>query len=178
VQLRRVICVTYIFSQICAILATIFLGITYISKNKRNVLLFCFVSAILYGFQYLLLGAFTGMVLSFLNIVRAVLFYSNNKKNKDNSIYSLLFLNTLFVLSAIFTWNGAISLLPLIASVLFAYSLWQKEIKLYREISVFVTTLWLIYDILVGTIFGCVSDVILILLELFGVFSYAKKQNK
>ena len=167
----------YIFSQICAILATIILGITYISKSKKNILFFCIISATMYGIQYLLLGAFTGMIVSFLNIIRAILFYFANEKKKANTIYSLIFLNVLFVISTIFTWGGLTSLLPLLASILFTYSLWQKEIKRYREMSIFVTTLWLIYDILVGTIFGCVSDGILIILEVFGIVSYFKNKT-
>ena len=165
----------FIFSQVCVILAMLFLALTYISKDKNRILVFCVISSIMYATQYLLLDAYTGMIVNMISVVRAIWFFINNKVKKENSLYSLILLEMLFLASSIITWNGFISIFPLIACLLFTYSIWQKNIKLYKWIALPVSFLWIIYNVLVGSVFGYISEGILLLVEIIGVITYYNK---
>ena len=98
---------SYILSQVFAIFATITLSASYLVKDKKSILFLCIVTAIFFGVEYFLLGAYTGVAMDVVSIVSNIWFYlneKNNKKNKVNqgnkySIYNMIFpkINTLLL---------------------------------------------------------------------------------
>ena len=168
---------SFILSQVCVILGMMLLGMTYLVKDKKKILVLCVISSILYGLQYLFLKAFTGMIVNFVGIIRAVWFYINNKNNKENSIFSVILICSLFTISAIFTWDGPVSLLPLFSCLVFTYSIWSKSIYVYKWLAIPVSVAWVLYNILVGSIFGYIMEIILLIIEIVGLVLMYKKNK-
>ena len=83
--------INYIISQIFVVMAMLCLGINYLIKDKKVIMLLCVTSSCLYGTQYLLLGAISGMFMNIVGVIRDIWFYINAKKKKKNIEYNNLY---------------------------------------------------------------------------------------
>ena len=167
----------YILSQVSVLLATIFLGFSFLLKNKTKILMLCIMASIMFSLQYLFLDALTGMIINMLGIVRAMYFYIGNKKEKDNSTCFLCILIFLYLICTIITWEGLVSVAPLIASVLFTYSIWVKDIRIYKWMALPISAFWIVYNSYVGSIGGCILEGVLFVIEIVAILMYYKQRE-
>jgi hypothetical protein len=58
----------YLFSQIAVIIATVFLGLTYFSKDRKKILILFILYSAFYGVHYILLEAITGFFMNMISI--------------------------------------------------------------------------------------------------------------
>ena len=80
---------------------------------------------------------------------------------------------------AIFTYNGFLSLLSIFATMLYTYSVWQKKTIVYKICGIFVSILWILYNIYVMSLFGIILESILLIASATGYFIELKsKKNK
>jgi hypothetical protein len=168
----------YFISQILVVLGMIFLGLTYISKDKRAILILCILSCSMYSLQYLLIGANTGMFMTLLGVFRAVYFYFDDKHLKKKNLSSLLVLICSYVIFGVISYDGFISLFPVIASIIYTYSVWQYNLLVYRWMAVPVSLLWIIYNISVPTLFGTITECILLTVEIYSIVTYCKNKSE
>ncbi len=103
----------------------------------------CFFEAI-YDF---LIKAYTGAVLSIINLIRTFIFIQKDRINKTLYLIILFLFEIIIIINCILTWNGLISLLPTIGSMIRSYSLWQSNMKLVRISGITTGLLYGIYYI-------------------------------
>ena len=161
--------ISYIISQIFSILAILLLGSSYLCKQKRKILVLCILSTICYGCHNFLLGATTGWVMNLVTVILNVCLYINENKNKSNSLTFFITICLITITLGILSYQNIFSLIPIIASLLFIYSLWQSNNILYRYIGLLTSVLWLSYNIYLKSIFGIISEVILLGFKVVGV---------
>lgn len=161
--------ITYIISQIFVIIAMLSLGISYLSKNKKKIMILCIVYSIMYGGQYLLLGAITGFTMNIVSIIRNIWFYINAKSNNKNNIWVLIILCILAIIFGIITYDNIFSIIPILATILFTYSVWQDNTKTYRWLSLPISALWLSYNIIFKSTFGIIAELVLLSFEIAGI---------
>lgn len=168
----------YILSQVLAIIATISIGCTYFVNNKIKVLIFCLLYCIFYGVHYLLLGAITGFLVTLISFIRNIIFYKNSKKNKQNSKVLLIILIAFALISGLISYKNIFSLLPIIASIISTYSVWQDDIKKYKYLALPVGVCYLIYAISINSYISIVTESILLITVIVGIKNmYRKKDN-
>jgi len=165
----------YLISQILVIIATIVIAVTYIVKSRKQILSCFIIYNIFYGIHYLLLNAYTGFLMNLVSIGRNVFFYYNNSKDKENSKLILIILYIIIVTFGIFSYQDIYSLVSMSASLLSTYSVWQKNVKKYRFIAVFVSIEFIIYGLHIHSPFAVITEVFLLLVELIGIFINRKK---
>lgn len=166
--------VQYILSQIFILINYLFLIMTYQSKNRNHILVFNFIGIIATGISFLLLSAYSGIAMVFVALIRNVLFIINEKKNekrdkhdlKDYIVLALLF--TVSIISGILTYNGILSMSAVIATIIYTYSIWQKNTKIYKILGLPTGILSIIYYIYIFSIFGIVLESILTLSSIIG----------
>lgn len=168
----------YLLSQICVILAVVLLGTTYLIKDKRIILLMSILIASLYGTQYLLLGAISGFFMNLVSIVRNIWFYINAKNKKKNGIIVLIVLYIIAIVLGVFSFKSIFSILPIIATMLYTYSIWQDNIKVYRWLAIPVSISWIVYNVYSNTLFGIITESILLIIEIIGVIRLKKVKEK
>lgn len=168
---------TYVLSQICAIIAVILLGITYCVKDKKIVLLLAISFATFYGIQYLLLNAITGFFMNLVSIIRNIWFYINYKNKRKNSIFVLISLFIITITLGLISYKDIFSILPIIATLIYTYSIWQDDIKLYRWLAIPMSLSWLGYNIYSRTLFGVINECILLIVEIIGIIRIKKQKN-
>ena len=168
---------SYIISQICVVVAMILLGITYLVKDKKIVLILAILFASLYGVQYLLLNAISGFLMNIVSIIRNIWFYINVKKKKKNNIIVLISLSVIAIVFGLMSFKDIFSLLPIIATILYTYSIWQDEIKIYRWLAIPTSISWIIYNTYTNSIFAIISESILLIIEIIGIVKLYKSKK-
>lgn len=165
---------TYLVSQIVTIIMYILLAITYQVKNRKTVLILNFLALIANGIAYILLDAYTGLAMCIIALLRNTIFLIDEKKNgkteKNNKkdIAILVILYTLSIISAIFTYDGFLSLLSVFATMLYTYSVWQKKTKIYKLLGIPIGILWTLYNFSIGSIFGVILEMALLVSSMIG----------
>lgn len=168
----------YLVSQILVILATIFISVTYFEKNRKNILILFIFYSVLYGIHYLLLSALTGFFMNMVSIGRNIIFYRHEKKKQENSIYFLIILFIIIILFGVFSYNDMFSIISMSASLISTYSVWQRNIKVYRVLAIIVSICFIIYAIHINSLFAIITEVILLMAEFIGVLLLVLKKGK
>ena len=112
--------------MIFSVLAFIAVIVSICIKDRKKSLVVQSLNCICEAIYDFIISAFTGAVLSIINFIRTCLFINKDKFSKKIYLLILILFESLIAINCIFTWNGLISLLPTIGSMLRAYCLWQS----------------------------------------------------
>lgn len=165
----------YIISQVITIIYFAILSLSYLLKDRNKILTANFVAHIGQATAMAMLNGYTGAAMSVIMILRDLtLLVQENKKSKGKEInkkLDLIILIVTFILIialTIFTYNGPLSLLSVVATLVTTFSLWQKDIKTYKILGMIAGILWLAYNIFIMSIMGIVLETILIISSIIG----------
>ena len=173
----------YILSQIFTIIMYSLLGVTYYVKDRKKILIISIISNTSCGIAYLLLGAWSGVAMCILAVFREVVNIIDEKKNGKRDyintfdIYFLIFLYVLCIISAILTFEGFLSLLSIFATMLYTYSIWQKNTKVYKICGIPIGILWITYNAYVKSLFGIILESIILICSISGYIIERKTKN-
>ena len=173
---------TYILSQVFTIITYVFIGMTYYAKDRKSVLIISFSSLIANGIAYIFLSAWTGLAMCFLALIRNIIFLADEKKNgkrdriNKTDIIILIVLYAISIISAIFTYDGFLSLLSVFATMLYTYSVWQKKTNIYKLLGIPIGILWILYNIYIKSVFGIVLESILLICSTSGYILEVRKK--
>ncbi len=165
--------------MIFSILAFIALIVSICIKERKKSLIIqsinCLFEAI-YGF---IIYAYTGALLSVLNFIRTFLFINKSKFNKTIYLLILLLFESIIIINCILTWNGYISLLPTIGSIIRTYCLWQSNMKLVRVSGITTGILYGSYYIYYNSWFMVLGDFILLITGIYALWQNdIRRKNK
>ena len=176
--------VAYILSQVFIIINYIFLMATYQLKNRKKILIFNFGAIIATGMSYIFLSAWSGLAMVIVAIIRNIIFMIDEKKNGKSDkitkkdIIILVILYIISLISAIFTYDGFLSLMSVFATMLYTYSVWQKKTSIYKVLGIPVGIIWILYNIYIFSIFGIILESLLLISAIIGISREYKKENK
>lgn len=153
----------YIYAQIFGLLGATAMLLSNWQKGKNKVLSFLILDSICYFMQYILLGALSGAFTNIIGLIRALICkYKDNYKILNNKIILIIIL-IIYLIIGILTYNGIISLLPVLASIIYTSTLWQNNIKIIRFGTFIMILACFIYNISVKAyIAGVVEGILLI----------------
>lgn len=156
--------------MIFSILAFMALILSITIKDRKKSLgvqsLNCLFEAI-YSF---LIEAFTGAFLSIVNFVRTFIFMQGERISKKIYFAILLLFEGIIVVNCIYTWNGWISLLPTIGSMVRTYCLWQTNMKLVRISGITTGVLYGLYYSYYKSWFIVMGDIILFATSIISIY--------
>lgn len=163
----------FIVAQILGTIALIILIMSFQKNNKKILLKYQIFSSLFFSLQYLCLNAITGCLMNGMTIIRNLIFYKYNKKVPV--IYLIIVISAMILLSII-SFNGLISLLPLLAVILYSIAIWQDNLKLTRIIEVISCSLFIIYNIKVLAIVGLISTIIELISAIVAIYRFDIKR--
>ena len=166
-----------IIAQTAGVLGTAMIFVSFIARKRRSILLGKFTADILWMIHYLLIGAYSGAALNVLALGRESIFYNKEKKWASSKVWLYLIL-ALTVGSCILTWEGALSLLPMIGSCCAVVSYWCTKPLHIRLLAIPAQSLWMIYGGLHGSIPTMVSNVIAMTAIGIGLYRDVKGMKK
>jgi len=163
--------------MIFSILAFVALFVSICIKDRKKSLyvqsLNCFLEAV-YDF---IISAFTGAILSIINLIRTFIFINKERFSKLIYLIILLFFEGIIIINCYFSWAGWISLLPTIGSIIRTYCLWQSDMKLIRISGITTGIFYGSYYIYYKSWFMVLGDLILLLIGMYEVYKHDIKNR-
>ena len=161
-----------LLAQVLALFAILFWVISILLKNKKNILLMQVIANGIYGIEYLLLGAFSAASMNFLSFLRLLVYYFYALLNIKMPKWILFVFIALVLLFGIITYDGLISLLPIIITVLYTYAFWQNNLNVARIIYIVAAIIWIYYNYEVGAYVGIIGNALEIITGLISLIKY------
>ena len=118
--------------MIFSVLAFIALIASVCIKERKKSLIVQSLNCIFEAIYCFIITAYTGAILSIINALRTIPFLNKEKFNKIIYLIILLLFEGIIIVNCIFTWEGYISLLPTVGSMIRTYCLWESNMKLVR----------------------------------------------
>ncbi len=164
--------------MIFSILAFVAVFVSICIKDRKKSLyvqsLNCFFEAI-YDF---IISAFTGAILSIINLIRTFIFINKEKFSKLVYLTILFFFESIIIINCYFSWAGYISILPTIGSMIRSYCLWNSDMKLVRISGITTGILYGSYYIYYKSWFMVFGYLILLLIGIYEVIKNDIKKIK
>ena len=162
--------------QAIGFLALILFLISYQFKSNRVLFMFQLTGSLLFSLQFFLLGAASGCFNLGLNAIRSALLLKYNDWAWVRRKWLPLLFCLLYLLIAVFTWTGPLTLLTLIPSLVGTFCFWTNNARTIRLGCMFCASpCWLIYDICVGSWGGAVNEAITIISVVVSIYRFGWK---
>lgn len=174
----------YVLSQIVTIFVYIFLSLTYCVKSRRLILAFSFSSNFLNAIAFILLGAYTSSAMCAISIFRDIIFLIDEKINGKSNIITkkdvgiLAFVYGICAIAITLTYKGPLTLLYATASMLYTFSIWQKNNKLYRFLGIPVTLIVIVDSIIIKSVFGAILQGVVLITSIAGFVSHKEEMQE
>lgn len=167
-----------ILIQIIGIVAMICSVSSFQLNKHKHIMLVQIVATALFGLQYFLLGAYTGLALDIAGVLRDIVYYNKDKKWASSNWWTVFWVLVMLVVG-IFTYQNWISLLMTAAMMLNTVSFSFTKPKLVRTTILISSPLLLVYNILTGSIGGVINELFTEISSVVGIIRYdIKKKDK
>ena len=90
------------------------------------------------------------------------------EKNSTKDYIILVILYLILIISGILTYNSILSMMTVIATMLYTYFVWQKNTKIYKILGIPIGIIWIVYNIYVFSVFGIILETILAVSTIIG----------
>lgn len=163
--------------MVFSILAFIALILSICIKDRKKSLGVQSVNCLFEAIYAFIINAITGAILSIINFMRTFIFLKSEKIGKKVYVLILILFESIIVVNCIYTWNGAISLLPTIGSVIRTYCLWQTNMKLVRISGITTGIFYGLYYLYYQSWFIVMGDILLIIVSIINIYKYDRRDK-
>ena len=146
-----------IIAQLIGFLALIASMTAYQMKTQKRIVMIQIISCSLFTAHFLMLKAYTGALMNFIAAIRSVVF-ANKDKKWAKSNWWIVFFSIICVLAVSLSWEGYLSLLPMLGMVLTTISWGIENARLVRMISLPSSPLWIIYNFVSNSTAGVLTE--------------------
>jgi len=143
------------FGQAIWFLAMFIIFYAFTIKDDTKLIKVLTLSNVFWIIHFYLLGNIWALIATLVAVIRLFL----SLKYKKN-LSALLFVSFLSVFLWYFSYEGYISLFPIIATILASYAFFYLEKAALRVFLIIVSTMWLYYHIQTGSISGVINEII------------------
>lgn len=148
-------------AQVVGAVGVILFLVSFQIKSNRALLAIQWMADFMFCVQFILLGAYSGCLSLAVMLLRNVILMCREKHRWAQWNRWLPVLVGLTVLFTAVTWDGAKSLLPMIAGIGSTVVFWRGNARAYRTANLFCASpCWLIYDVIVGSFAGILNETI------------------
>lgn len=173
----EVITTEYIVSQVLGFISLVILCIGYFLQ-KGKLLFTQIIGNGINSVSYLLLSSFVGGVGSTICLLRTIIFYIYNKENKKVPLAVFCLILISYVACLFATWNGYITLFPILCYMLFTISFMMNNEMLIRIFSVIALLFSITYNILIYNVLGYIRNSIELLMIIISLVEILVKRKK
>lgn len=146
-------------AQVIGFVAMTLLVASFQQKTRNRILGVQMVSGTLWTVHYALLGAYTGMALNFVGVVRCFVYANRKDGNRfDNNYIPGIFM-VVSVAVGLLSWTGPASLLPMASLSFTSFAYWSKNPTVLRVLSYPNCICWLLFNIISGSYAGIATEV-------------------
>lgn len=165
---------TEILGQLFGLIAVLLGFLSFQMKEQKPLLIVQTATSTAFVLHYLLIGAYSGMIVNVLGVLRNLAYY-----HKDKPLFSgrkcPIFFAVLIGLSGLLTWQGYYSLFVIAGVAINTLCLAFTDTQKTRASILVSSPLVLIYDVFVGSIGGAVYESVVIVSSMIGMVRFKKK---
>lgn len=147
-----------VFIQGIGFVAVLFFIFSYQLRSNRMLFLCQLLGCSIFCLQFCLMGAYTGAVSLLVNILRNLLLLKIDQWDWVKSKVTMSGILLLLAVMTILTWDGWISLLPLASVGVTTVGYWTNNAQKLRLSQFFGSPCTLLYDILIHSWGGVISE--------------------
>lgn len=169
----------FIAAQIFGILVIISNVLAMQMKNKKQIILMFILANLFSAINFILLQSYSGAIICIFAIVQTFINKLFENKNKQvPKIVIGIYIIISIILGAI-TFKGYIDIVPIICSILYTVTIIiQDKEKNIRIISLINIILWILYDIVCQAYTAAISDSLMTISTIIGMYRFDYKRNK
>jgi len=130
-------------------------------KRMRTILIFNFVGNVLVGLSYLLTSGYGGAAICSVACVQVVVNYIYNSRNLRIPFWLIVAYAVVFLSVNLISFSVWYDIFPLIAAMLFVFSMVQSETKHYRILYALNSISWIFYDFIACSYGNLATHIIL-----------------
>ena len=160
-----------IAGQIMGWLAALITFLSYQCKEHKKLLVVQTLSTLSICISYLLLGAWSGMLLNIVCILRNFIIYRKDIKIFSYSFWPYVLAALMGVMGAL-SWQGPMSLLVIVALAANTLFLYFPNVQNLRKSIVITSTMVLIYNAYFSVWGGVFNEAIAISSSIIGIYRY------
>ena len=154
--------------------AVILSVLIYQQKTRTGLLLFKGLSDVFWITHYLLLGGYTGAAVTAIALIRTVIFFKNDSRDKKSRIILVCFLFASIV-SGILTWSNMFSLFALLGSMIAIVSFWIGNPGISRILVFPISVCMLIYGASNGSSAAIINEILVLISSTLGILRHDQK---
>lgn len=155
----------FVIAQIFSLFVFIFEILTLISNDKKKVLIYNTLVNVFSSLQYFCLKAFTGAYAVLVTFLRNFIFSKYRNKNKKIPVYWLIIIVAILIMTNYSTYDGLVSIIPVITVGLYTLALWQNSINRFKVMNMFICFLSAVYSFHYGAYVNVISQIIFIIVS-------------
>ena len=164
-------------AQIIGVIALLMVIVSFQQRTQKRIMFFQLFSTALFVVHFSLLGLYTGSILNAVAFFRSLVYYNKEKKWGNTPLWPAVF-TAVSVVAGIVTWDGALSLLPMLAMVLSSVSTWLSSAKLVRIFNLPGSAMWMVYNFAGQSYPGAVTEIISTVSVIVGIIRLDLRKNK
>ena len=168
---------TEIIAQILGVFAIILGFLSYQTKSSKSVLALQSLTTVTFTVHYLLLGAYSGMVMNAVGIIRNFFYYNSEKKFFSWKGWSIIFAivsGTLGVLA----WEAWYSVFVVAGIVINTVCMSFGYLQLLRKSILVSSPMTLLYNVLMLSVGGAINEFSAIVASVIGIIRYNRSKAK
>lgn len=152
--------------------------ICFVQKDRKKIMTWQVIVCCLWTLHFVILGSPTGAAINGMQIVRSLIFLVKDKyKWASWNGWPVVFVFITVGLSLL-TWEGWLSILPVIGTIFSTVSLWMKRPIVIRLLTLPVSFTWGTFDYLSNSIAGVCNETFVVISIIFAIFTIDLKQIK
>lgn len=163
--------------QIMGWVAALMTFLSYQCKDHKKLLIVQTLSSLSICISYLLLGAWSGMLLNVICIVRNFIIYRKDIKIFSHSFWPYA-LAAVMGAGGLLSWQGPMSLLVIVALVANTVFLYFPNVQNLRKSILITSTMVLIYNAYYNVWGGVVNEMISITSSAVGIYRYRNTNQR
>ena len=148
---------------------------SYQIKSNKALFMCQMIGCIIFCVQFFILGAYTGAIGLIINIVRNLLLVKRKDWKWVDRKSTMLVILALLTAMTIYTWDGAISLLPFIAVSVTTIGYWSNNAQKIRLSQFIGSPCTLLYDVLIRSWGGVMTESITLVSIIISVIRFGWK---
>lgn len=165
-----------IFIQGIGVAGVICAALAFQCKKHTSIMILRTANEMLFAVQYVFLGAYTGCAMNVFGSIRNVVF-AEMVKRKKNTVPMRFVFSAIFIIFIALTWAGIKSVLSGFAKVLSTFAYGSKNLVFMRIMILITSSCWFVYNLLVKSYAGVLSESITITSIVISMFRFKQKKH-
>jgi len=170
--------INFIIAQIFGALSMASSIISMQFKKRKNILIALLCLNLFAALNMVFLNSLSAAYITFFAILEMIINYLFERKGKDvpKSVVAIYIICNIII--GAFTFTGPLDIIPILAAIIFCFTILTKNEQNIRKLMFTNQCLWLVFDICVGAYALVCSNILTLISTAIAYYRYSKTAKK